>query len=197
MSIKPLDMVKNSIPLYTMPEASLPLIHLWNVGKFLKGILRSILPEFSLVLCSYLMLRVTTCLETHRTCFIFELAWCWGFPSCNIYHHAEVFGLHETANAERASAGSADISASVTQAWQQTAQSQRWRGVSASSSNPEARLLRGSRAWNSVLSSDRHTPRGMWLSQGPSFPSVRRERNGIHSFVQCPSPTGMENTKNL
>lgn len=137
-------------------------------------------------------LSVTACLETHRTCFIFELAWCWGFSSCNIYHHAEVFGLHETANAERASAGSADISASVTQAWQTTAQSQRCRGVWAAAA--PRHVCSGPRGWNPVLSSDTHTPLGMWLSQGPSFPSVRRERNGTHYFVQCSSPTGMENT---
>lgn len=69
--------------------------------KLLKGIPRSILPEFSLVLRSCLMLQilqwlsVTDCLETHKMCLIFELAWCWGFFSCffscNIYHHAEVY----------------------------------------------------------------------------------------------------------
>lgn len=51
------------------------------------------------------------------------------------------FTLRATANAERASAGSADISASVTQAQQKTAQSQSCRGVWAGSYKPEARML--------------------------------------------------------
>lgn len=86
-----------------MTEVSLPLILLWNIENFLKGIHRSILPEFSLVLRSYLVLQIlqwfsiTDCLRTHKMHLIFELAWRWGFFSCffscNIYHHAEVFGL--------------------------------------------------------------------------------------------------------
>lgn len=42
-------------------------------------------------------LHRTDHLETHKMCLNSELAWCWGyfscFLSCNIYHHAEVFGL--------------------------------------------------------------------------------------------------------
>lgn len=56
-------------------------------------------------------------------------------------HRSIWFTLRATANAERASAGSADISASVTQAQQKTAQSQSCRGVWAGSYKPEARML--------------------------------------------------------
>jgi len=202
-------MLKNSIPLNTVTEASLPLILLWNVEKFSKGTHRSIRPEFSLVLRSFLTLRIlqwlstTDCLETHKLCLIFELERCRGFFgcffSCNIYHRAEAFGLlYMRLQTLKGQAQAQLTSLPVS--------------LKLSRKQPSPRAARLSRQAAVLSCTYALCPAALGfgrpescpqLRQTPSTrvaatPSVRREGKVVVSSLvcaQCSSPTGTEDTR--